>query len=220
MFCRFRIRRYSPRCLLALYVTLSALFTLTLSVQAEPTRSPVTNGQMFTALQKARLPTEGAEISIAAAITASVPGAELELISMLQLSPSMVRLRVTCENRAQCIPFYAFVTWPRAVSLGQSRVAMLGSRDKRKMLKPSSGSDEDTATQIAAKLASDGGSGIAMRSGAFATLLLEDGRIHIRMQVVCQQDGSFGDKIRVTTPDHKKSYVAEVLAPSLLRGDL
>lgn len=59
-----------------------------------------------------------------------------------------------------------------------------------------------------------------IRAGNSATLLLEGTRIHIRLHVVFAQSGHVGDTVRVTTPDRKQVYVAKVLTPEFLKGEL
>jgi flagella basal body P-ring formation protein FlgA len=58
---------------------------------------------------------------------------------------------------------------------------------------------------------------ITMRAGAHATLLLDDDRSHIQIAVISLENGIAGHSIRVSTPDHKQVYVAEVVNASLLR---
>ena len=59
-----------------------------------------------------------------------------------------------------------------------------------------------------------------LRSGSPATLDFDEERVHVRVQVICLESGATGDKIRVTTRDHKQIYVAEIVAPRALKGTL
>ena len=60
----------------------------------------------------------------------------------------------------------------------------------------------------------------SLRSGSSATLEIEQDKIHIRLAVISLQDGAIGDKVRVTSRDHKQVYMAEIIAPTLLKGTL
>jgi flagella basal body P-ring formation protein FlgA len=58
---------------------------------------------------------------------------------------------------------------------------------------------------------------ITMRAGTHATMLMDDDRSHIQIAVISLENGVAGHSIRVTSPDHKQVYVAEVVNASLLR---
>jgi flagella basal body P-ring formation protein FlgA len=57
-------------------------------------------------------------------------------------------------------------------------------------------------------------------AGSRATLLLEGDHVHIQVPVVCLQNGAVGQTIRVASPDHKQTYVAQVTGNNVLRGRL
>jgi hypothetical protein len=59
---------------------------------------------------------------------------------------------------------------------------------------------------------------IVMRSNTSATLLIDDGRTHLKLSVTTLQSGATGDIIRARTADHKHIYSAEVINPTTLRG--
>ena len=61
---------------------------------------------------------------------------------------------------------------------------------------------------------------IALRSGSPATLEIEGDRLHIRMDVICLENGVIGDKVRVSSRDHKQVYTAQIITPALLKGTL
>ena len=202
--------------------TTAALLSSPLSAQMDQARSPVTNAQVVLALQGAQIPVEGVEIKMAAAISSSSPNAELEITGLSPVNSRTMRLRLDCKHHGQCIPFYASVAWPDKVpsdldqALKSGKLAKANNTIKREPTGDTRKAQESiiivgrTPEQFVS----------AMKSGHPATLLIEDGRIHIRLQVICLQSGITGDKVRVTTSDHKQSYLAEVIAPNLLRGSL
>jgi flagella basal body P-ring formation protein FlgA len=91
------------------------------------------------------------------------------------------------------LPFYAVVSWPTEP---QGRTTITSN------------------TFIAA---SKPNAAISMRAGAHAILVMDDGRAHIQIAVISLENGIVGHNIRVATPDHKQTYVAEVANEILLR---
>jgi flagella basal body P-ring formation protein FlgA len=59
-----------------------------------------------------------------------------------------------------------------------------------------------------------------MHAGAPATLLLEGARVHIRLAVVCLENGAPGQTIRVASRDHRQTYMAKVVDEEVLRASL
>jgi hypothetical protein len=61
---------------------------------------------------------------------------------------------------------------------------------------------------------------ILMHAGAPATLFLEGGRVHIRLAVVCLENGALGQTIKVSSKDHRQTYVGKVVDGEVLRASL
>jgi hypothetical protein len=59
---------------------------------------------------------------------------------------------------------------------------------------------------------------ITMRAGTHATLVMDDNRSHIQVAVISLENGLVGHRIHVASPDHKQTYVGEVVNARLLRG--
>jgi hypothetical protein len=59
-----------------------------------------------------------------------------------------------------------------------------------------------------------------VRSGAPATLLLDGVHVHIRIAVVCLENGAPGQTIRVASRDHRQTYVAKVVDQAVVRASL
>jgi len=59
-----------------------------------------------------------------------------------------------------------------------------------------------------------------VRSGSPATLMLDSDRVHIRLSVICLENGAPGQRIRVTGKDHRLVFTAQVIDGSLLKGRL
>jgi Chaperone for flagella basal body P-ring formation len=60
----------------------------------------------------------------------------------------------------------------------------------------------------------------AVRRNSQAVLLLLAPHMQIRIPVLCLENGSVGQTIRVTSPDHSKNFTAQVVGSGILRGML
>jgi hypothetical protein len=194
----------SVACCLGIGVlTVQALLPPPLCAEAGMKRYPVTTEMVVTAMQYRQLPTEGVEVRLAAPITAAADNPMLDVQSVTQVNAHSAQLKVVCRNRTQCLPFYVSATWPEASAGG------ILSTPANKVEQPKA------SPQQAPSASHD-----AIKPGSHATLMIEEGKIHIRLQVVCLQGGSAGDEVRVSTADHKVTYKAEIVTPSLLKGSL
>ena len=209
---------------LAAYLSTGSISATSAQVQEHRPRFPVTAAQIIGAMQARQLPTQGAEIKIAARITASIEYPQLDIQSVALVSPREIRLRMSCRNHAQCLSFFAVASYPHMVS-----AEMLPTKLELppETLKPAS-SDQTApvptvdvitkSTPQAKDSATPGGP--TLRIGSPAMLQMDGDRVHILIEVICLENGSAGDKIRVTTRDHKQSYVAQIVSPTLLKGSL
>ncbi|WP_128911451.1 hypothetical protein [Granulicella sibirica] len=173
------------------------------------------------AMQEKHLPLDGAQVRLAVAMSASVATPLLEVKAVSMTTPYRAQLKIVCRNPVECLPFYVAVSWPEdapqpripADVLQQSR-ASKGSLGK---VLTESNRDHPSNERSGIEISQ---SGVALKPGAPATLVMDDERVHIRMKVVCLQGGAAGDKVRVSTVDHKQAYVGEVVSPTLLKGSL
>jgi flagella basal body P-ring formation protein FlgA len=56
-----------------------------------------------------------------------------------------------------------------------------------------------------------------MRVGTHAMLEMDDQRSHVKVSVISLENGNAGDRIRVSSPDRKQVYTAEVIGANLLK---
>lgn len=108
------------------------------------------------------------------------------------------RVKLACHNPAECLPFYAIVTSPQ-ITDGS---VMVTSGVSPALKNPSSNAAGE----------------ITMKAGTHATLIMDDERSHIQVAVVTLENGMVGHRIRVASPDHKQTYVGEVVSAGLLKG--
>ena len=154
-------------------------------------------------------------------MTASVAAPLLEVKTVSMTTPYRAQLKLVCRNPGQCLPFYVAVSWPedapqptippdllqqaRTSNVVPGRLQSVSSEDRL--------ASEVVRTEVTK-------SEVALKPGTPATLVMDDERIHIRVKVVCLQGGTAGEKVRVSTLDHKQAYVGEVVTPTLLKGSL
>ena len=202
----------------------ACLMTTALFAQGVPARFPVTPAQVADAMGAAQLPSAGAEIRIAARISSAVADPLLQVQSMSLLSSHTAQLRIVCQNHFDCVPFYVSVVWPEesediTVPAALSRTP---PQSKRPPVAVSATPNSPSLNDRPAAEHTVGGPKPepTLRNGTQATLLMEDGRSHIRVKVVCLESGVTGDRVRVATTDRKRAYTAEVLTPTTLKGSL
>jgi len=163
--------------------------------------------QIELAMERAQMPMRGVQVKLAAPVTSSSANAKLEIRSVAMVSPRELRLRIGCSELTECLPFFAVATYPEAIG----RAALPVKLDEK------SAGSEQPAHDLK-KASASSGSAALMRSGSPATLDLDSNKVHVRIEVVCLENGAAGEKVRVATRDRKLTYVAEVVTSTLLKG--
>lgn len=145
------------------------------------------------------------QVSLLANMVATVPNPVLDVLSAVTLggnraarnagSRSIVKL--ACHQPGVCLPFYAIVTEPAALSAASIDKHGGAAPIESALLKPESA--------------------IAMRAGTHAILVMNGERSHIQVSVVSLENGAVGHKVHVASPDHKQVYVAEIVSAHLLK---
>lgn len=186
------------------------LFMVVLSAcgwgQSQPHRRfALTVEQVAQALSDKGIRTTDQEVSLLANVVATEPNPALDVLSVDPLSDqsegthaeTRARVRMACQLPGRCLPFYAIVKWPDGVA--------------------DHANGSSTASIVAGIQALKRSGVFTIRSGEFATLVMDDERARIRVSVVSLENGVIGQKIHVVSPDHKQKYVAEVVSASLLK---
>ncbi len=167
-----------------------------------PERFPITTLTIASALATPEAPVSPTQIALPTEITAADPSPALQLTSIERSGDRAARLRLACTVQKQCLPFFATLTWPDTAS-ATTATAALRSQTR---FQPSGQPPSEPA---------------AIRSGAHATLIIDSNRIHIRVPVVCLENGAVGHTVRVAgLDDRKQIYRAEVLDADSLKGSL
>ena len=155
--------------------------------------------QISSAISDAGMPISPEEITLLSQVRATTDAPRLKVRSIQNGSDHAAIVRIECENPGECLPFFV------KTRLSQNA----GSATAPPILSPSLA----VATRNASRA-------IVVRAGTQAVLLLEGDRVHIRITVVCIDNGTSGEKIRVRSIDNRQLYVAEVVDATLLKGSL
>jgi len=127
-------------------------------------------------------------------VPSSLPNAALRLVSLGAWHDGTTKAEIACADHRACLPFYVLVSDTTTVS---------GSAAKDRVEAQSSAASHHL-----------------IRIGDRALLVFENADSRITLHVICLENGDQGQRIRVVTTDRKRSYKAEIIERTLLRGTL
>jgi len=169
-------------------------------------RFALTAGQVARALSGSGMQTTDQQVSFLARVVATEPDPALDILSveplgkeqLAQHSPARSWVKLGCHLPGECLPFYAIVSWSETTAHPATTTSSPSPVTRNMMFDPKSE--------------------ITMRAGTHATLVMDDDRSHIQVAVISLENGMAGQRIRVSSPDHKQVYFGEVVNARLLRG--
>lgn len=149
------------------------------------------------ALSNNGMQTADEQVSLPAQVTANEPYPALDILSVEPvadtvsgaITESRSSVKLACHSAGSCLPFFAMVAG---------------------RLVP--GAPENAAVVVARP-------GVTIRAGEHAVLVMDDHVAHIQVAVVSLENGVTGKWIRVASPDHKQTYLGEVVSAHQLRGN-
>ncbi len=147
------------------------------------------------ALAVAGISVHESQIDVLAGVANAGENANLTVVTASKGTGSTIRVKLRCRDNRECLPFYVLV---RGVD---RKIASLSAA----RLMPAI--EEAPVQNI-------------VRGGEHATLILESPDSRMSLPVICLQSGTMGQKIRVSSPDHRQFYDAEVVAVGILKGSL
>jgi hypothetical protein len=153
----------------------------------------ITATQIAFAITGAGMSISADQVSLLTDVVAASASPRLEVQSMEPWGDRRMRVRLSCASREDCLPFFV------AVRLNQDNTARSASNSSQAKIDPKS---------------------FVVRSGASAILLLDGAHVHIRIAVVCLENGAPGQTIRVASRDHRQTYMAKVVDETVLRASL
>jgi hypothetical protein len=164
-------------------------------------RFALTPTQVAQAISASGMQAGAGQVFLLTRVVATEPQPALDVLSLEVLgkgsssghSALRSRVKLACHNPAECLPFYAILTSPQMTD---------GSATVTSGVSPAlKNASSNAASEI-----------------THATLIMDDERSHIQVAVVTLENGMVGHRIHVASPDHKQTYVGEVVSARLLKG--
>lgn len=176
---------------------------LAIPAAAQSAHYPIAVDRVVAAINSMGLQIGPAQVTLLSTPVASTPGPRLSVRSIERWNDARMMVRMECEDPQQCVPFFVAVR-SNAVNTANSAV---NSSDRPVPVVMAAASRTPSVAPV-------------LRAGSQATLLLEGNHIHIRLSVICLDGGSPGQTIRVTDPDHREVYTAQIIDGATLEGRL
>lgn len=160
---------------------------------------PISAGQVAAEINRMGMPVRPGQITMLADVTSATQSPALKVQSIQPQDGGEVLVRLECERAGQCLPFFV-----RVRTSSNSAIVNNASGPAREAMPWGTPSAQSPL----------------LRSGATATLLLEGDHVHITIPVISLQNGVPGQTIRVTSADRHRTYYAQVVNDTLVKGRL
>lgn len=170
---------------------------------AASTRYPITTDRVAAAMSSTGMPILPEQVTLLADVVASTRAPELRVRSMEPSGDHRMMVRLECASTEECMPFFV------AIRLGQATDTATQVADADRGV---------PAVPVALPVRQD--RSLVLRKGSPAILFLDSTHVHIRIPVVCLDNGAPGQTIRVKAGDHGQVYAAQVVDSSTLKGRL
>ncbi len=154
------------------------------------------------------------QVSFPTAIPATVEHARLELLGLEPLGTT-TRAKMRCLDRSACIPFYVAVMGIADVRMGRRDLPSDSEKNDAAKRAP----ERKPSAPLLMKRDSEA-EPLLMKPGSEATLHIAANHMQITVPVICLQNGHKGERIRVASVDHTKTFVGEVVSAGYLRAEL
>ena len=164
-------------------------------------RAPITAAEVAAAISEAGMAITAEQVTLLTDITSATASPSLKVDLIEPWGDHRMKVRLDCASGQECMPFFV------AVRCAQQLAAEPGTTAMNHSPAPAAPARVDPKS-------------ILMHTGAPATLFLEGGRVHIRLAVICLENGALGQTIRVASRDHRQTYVATIVDEEVLRASL
>jgi hypothetical protein len=181
----------------SLAILTSMILGAAMAYAAAPGRYPISAEQVAATVNRTGMQITTSQVTLLSEVVATTAAPQLSVRSIAPWGSQRIMARLECESRDQCLPFFV------AIQTGDSAAAAAVILPKTK----------SPAPVPAAKA-------YAVKSGSPAILELEGERVHIRIAVVCLENGALGQTVRVSGKDHHMVYVGQVVDNNVVRGRL
>lgn len=167
-----------------------------LPVLASATHYAITAEQVAAAVADHGVQLLPEQVTFLTSVVSSSASPELKVKSIDRMGTERAIARIECAESQQCLPF--------VVSLNLNRTE----------------DAELTAAQPLRRGVETKPSPVLLRAGSPAVLQLNGRHVHIRLMVICLENGTLGQTIRATDHDRKQFYTAKVTEGGVLEGRL
>jgi flagella basal body P-ring formation protein FlgA len=168
-----------------------------------PARFAISTRQIADALASAGLMVSVSQVEFLSAVSTASDHALLQVVSTANRAAGIAIVKLRCHDNHECLPFYVRVhsssRQTQSYGTGGTRLQLASERESLV---------EDTSFPR------------MIRGGDPAILILESADSRISMPVVCLQNGTRGQRIRVTSKDHRRFFEGEVIGTGMLKGSL
>ncbi len=162
------------------------------AAHAAPATYPISTAEVAHAVFTAHPELTGSAVDVPAAVAAHAekPALEAGPVEHWAGEGAVAHVRLHCVNSGECLPFYAAVH--------QGAIA--------RIISPTVGGEVGMPT--------------AVHSGTRVVLLIDSGRLHLRLPATALGSGAAGSTVRVAGPARGKVFEALVLDSTTVRGTL
>lgn len=174
------------------------LFGAPFPVMGAQGRYPIGTDQIAATINRYGIGIAPGQVKLLSGVVATTTAPRLTVRSIQPWGNERMMARIECESREQCLPFLV------GLELGSSH-----------------GSPVDTKSPQGEGAGINGAASpkeYVLRKGATATLQLDGEHVHIRISVICLENGGLGQTIRVTGSDRRLIYAAKIVDGGLLQG--
>ena len=180
-------------------IVAAASFTGIVEGQALPKPNFITPPVVVSALQRMGLSVSASQLELPLQLRSRTEAPYLRATSAEVIPDGRLRLRMTCQEVADCLPFLVLVRVPASTAL---------------QTVSSFHSDLPAAVSLLTY------AGPLIRAGEHTLLIMEDQRMRIVFPAVSIDSGAMGAEIRVSSLDRKQVFKGVVIDSSTVRASL
>jgi hypothetical protein len=182
-------------------VVASLLAAMELSAMAAPERALITADQVAAAISASAMVVSPEQVTLLTEVVSKSNAPTLNVESIEPWGSHRIKVRLGCSDKDECLPFYVAVHF-----------------DNQSGGQPSAAHSLESSSLYSRP--SQSSQAYLVRAGSRAVLLIDGGHVHVRLNVVCLENGTAGQTIRVECKDPRKTYIAKVVHDGVLRGSL
>ncbi len=161
--------------------------------QTTAARSAISTLRIMDAMALAGVAASPDQIELLSRVNGTAVNATMRVVNVSHAAAGTLKVRLRCQDNHECLPFYVLVHGLEPVKLGGAEVHTVAAAEPTPLHN-------------------------VVRGGDRAILILETPDSRMSFPVICLQSGAPGQKVRVTSPDRRRFYDAEVVAAGVLKG--